>query len=106
MELNKLSFDELNQLERTLKAEIAARRRNDEAKLVDDIRSKAALLGLSAEELINKLRSGQGSKGSKPKGAAVFVHPETRAHWSGRGRKPRWIEAWIQSGRSLEELRA
>ena len=105
MDLHKLSFDELNQLDRNLKAEIAARRKNDEAKLVDDIRSKAAQLGLSAEELINKLRNTQGGK-SRPKGAAVFVHPETRAHWSGRGRKPRWVEAWIESGRSLEELRA
>lgn len=106
MDLHKLSYDELNQLDRNLKAEIAARRKNDEAKLVDDIRSKAAQLGLSAEELINKLRNAQSGKSSRPKGAAVFVHPETRAHWSGRGRKPRWVEAWIESGRSLEELRA
>lgn len=106
MDLNKLSYDELNQLEKNLKTEILTRRKNDEAKLVEDIRAKAAQLGLSADDLIAKLKAGPVGKSGKPKGAAVFVHPETRAHWSGRGRKPRWVEAWLESGRSLDELRA
>lgn len=106
MDLHNLSLEELNQLEKNLKAEIATRRKMDEARLVDDIRSKAAQLGLSADELINRLRAMPVGKSGRPKGAAVFVHPETRAHWSGRGRKPRWVEAWLASGRSLEELRA
>lgn len=106
MELHKLSFEELNQLDKNLKAEIAARRKIDEARLVDDIRHKAAQLGLSAEELVTRLRNAPTGKTGRPKGAAVFVHPETHASWSGRGRKPRWVEQWLESGRSLEELRA
>lgn len=106
MDLHNLSLEELNQLEKNLKSEIETRRKMDEARLVDDIRQKAAQLGLSADELISRLRAAPTGKSGRPKGAAVFVHPETHAHWSGRGRKPRWVEAWIASGRSLEELRA
>ncbi|MFV8836516.1 H-NS family nucleoid-associated regulatory protein [Aquisalimonas sp. APHAB1-3] len=31
--------------------------------------------------------------------------PETGKTWSGRGRKPAWLKAHEQAGRSLEEFR-
>lgn len=35
----------------------------------------------------------------------AYIHPHSRMTWSGRGRKPRWVEEWLEAGNSLEELK-
>jgi DNA-binding protein H-NS len=35
-----------------------------------------------------------------------YAHPENRElTWTGRGRKPRWVEFWLNNGGTLEQLR-
>ena len=34
-----------------------------------------------------------------------YQHPTQGHTWSGRGRKPRWVEIWLEDGNSLDELR-
>jgi hypothetical protein len=35
----------------------------------------------------------------------IYSHPEEPSlTWTGRGRKPKWVEAWIASGRTLDQL--
>ena len=36
---------------------------------------------------------------------AGYRHPENvELEWTGRGRKPKWVEAWLASGSTLENL--
>jgi ParB/RepB/Spo0J family partition protein len=52
----------------------------------------------------------------KPSGAAArfrtmikaeYAHPENHELcWTGRGRKPKWVENWLKDGGTLEQLRA
>lgn len=43
-------------------------------------------------------------KSSKPE--VQYRHPEIQfATWSGRGKKPRWVEKWLENGGTLDQLR-
>lgn len=55
--------------------------------------------GYSLSELLN-------ASGQKPsKGIPKYAHPENPTQtWTGRGRKPKWVEAHITSGGDLQDL--
>ncbi len=39
------------------------------------------------------------------KGAVLFRHPENTSWvWSGKGRRPQWIEDWLRGGGRMESL--
>ncbi|MBK7416327.1 MAG: H-NS histone family protein [Dechloromonas sp.] len=43
------------------------------------------------------------SSGNKVK--VKYRHPEDASlEWTGRGRKPKWVEAWLVSGKNMEAL--
>lgn len=51
-----------------------------------------------------KAKSTAASPGKKP--AAKYRSPTDRKlSWSGRGRTPNWVRAWVESGKKLEDLR-
>lgn len=102
-DLTKLSLEELDQLQKAIQIELGQRRAKEEESLLNDIRQKAALLGLSSEELLSRLGKTPGrKKGAVP---AAFRNPETGAEWSGRGRKPNWVVEFLKQGKSLDDLR-
>ncbi len=37
--------------------------------------------------------------------AVRYMHPTSMQTWTGRGKQPRWITEWIESGKSLDALR-
>lgn len=42
---------------------------------------------------------------SKPALSPKYRHPSnSKLAWSGRGRKPQWVAAWLASGRTLDAL--
>ncbi|MBD8542379.1 H-NS histone family protein [Oxalobacteraceae sp. CFBP 8755] len=43
----------------------------------------------------------------KPTAAAVsYTNPDDSAQqWSGRGRQPAWVKAWLAAGKSLEDIK-
>lgn len=102
MDLSHLSLEELNKLSQQIHSAIAERRKAAEGALLVEIQKKAALLGLSMNELRDRLA---GSGRAKGKSTIRYRHPETGAEWSGRGRKPQWYLAWLESGRLEDELK-
>lgn len=103
MDLSHLSLEELNALSQQIHLAIAKRRKAAEGALLVEIQQKAALLGISLNELRSRL-AGSGRAGVRGKAAVRFRNPETGAEWSGRGRKPLWYLAWLESGRLEKEL--
>ena len=100
--LETLDLSELLALQGQIAARIAAARAVQETDILNELRQKAAQLGLSADELLAKLNTRPGAKRSV---AAQFRDPASGTEWSGRGRKPLWVVAWLNAGRSVDELR-
>ena len=54
-------------------------------------------------ETTETLKASSRAKGRKV--APKYRDPDTGDTWSGRGRKPRWLEAKIEAGYTLEDLK-
>lgn len=54
---------------------------------------------LSIEEITEKASPKKGAKV-----AAKYRNPETGHTWTGRGRQPKWVEAALASGKTLDDL--
>ena len=100
-EINLLDMDE---------SELAALSRRVSKALEEyDVRKKAKARA-AAEALakeygysLSELAEAIGSTGSK--GAPKYAHPKNPEQtWTGRGRKPKWVEAHLSSGGELDDL--
>lgn len=116
MELSKMSLTELRRLQSKVETEI--RRRNDSARreLLKKMQKMAAEEGLSLSDILGSTPA-NGEKRSetkrKPKAAGRKTEPKTVKYrhpeiagigWSGRGRKPQWINDWLAQDKAIEEL--
>ncbi|MBV7396255.1 H-NS family nucleoid-associated regulatory protein [Mameliella sediminis] len=98
IDLETLSSDELQQLisdaQKALKT-VDARRRAEAKRAAE---KAAKEFGFSLEEVITA-----GPKGSK--GTPKYANPSAPEQtWTGRGRKPNWVIAALEDGKSLEDL--
>lgn len=88
---------------RLLSADVARKMSAIEQTMMDNARRRieqiALEVGMPLEELLAKPR-----KGRSP--ATIYVNPDDDTQiWTGRGRKPAWLAAWLECGITLEELR-
>ena len=102
MNLTSLGLKELKKLEAEVQSLIASYedRKIAEARAV--LEAKAKELGFSLSALV-----GGGTKGGKATSSVApkYAHPENPSMtWSGRGRKPKWVEAALAAGKSLDDL--
>lgn len=105
IDLSSLNFEQLSQLEVAVKQEKQSRRAQEEEILFREIREKLSALGLNAQEIAARLGGGK-SSAAKPRLPGVYRDPNNAENtWSGRGRKPLWVLAWLEQGRSIEELK-
>ncbi|MBC6428240.1 MAG: H-NS histone family protein [Cellvibrionales bacterium] len=115
MNLKNLDTKEISRLIVNLKAELELRAKTEKARLVDEIREKSAALNISIDELMSDAKKkprkqrGKATKAkAKRKTSAVkpkYRNPMNPAEtWSGRGRKPKWVVALLESGRRLEDF--
>jgi len=104
IKLDKLSLDELKQLQNDVAIAIYEyeERRKEEAKAA--IEAKAKEFGFSLDELLSDEKGK--SKGKSAKIAPKYADPaDPTVTWSGRGRKPKWVEAYLAEGKSLDDLK-
>ncbi len=100
IDLEKMSLKELKALQTQVTRHIAdfeERRKREARKELED---KARDLGFSLEEIV-------GAKPSRKRAPAKakYANPANKSEtWSGRGRRPRWVEAALKSGKKLEDL--
>ena len=98
VDVNTLSKDELQKLkadvEKALKS-IDSRRKLEAKKAAD---AAAKQFGFSLDELVE-------TDGKPGKGIPKFANPADPAQtWTGRGRKPNWVIAWLNDGKAIEDL--
>lgn len=100
MDLNALTLKELKDLQSQTARAIAGyeERKKQEARAA--LEESARALGFSLAELV----STQPARKRKP-ARAKYANPANPSDtWTGRGRKPRWAEAALKSGKSLDDL--
>lgn len=100
-DLNAMSLPELKQLQKDVAQAIDSfrDRQKEEARAV--LEAKARELGFNLAELA----PGGRRRSAKPASPPKFRHPENPAlTWSGRGRRPNWVTAALEQGRTLEDL--
>ena len=105
MDLSTLSLADLKKLQDDIPAEIKRREEGEKVRVLDELKKFAEARGFSLEQL---LKSQGGAKGKVRAGKPVQVkyrHPENQElAWTGRGRKPQWVQAWLDAGKTMEQL--
>ena len=100
MDLTTMTFPQLRELQAQLLLAIKEREKEEKAKAKLQILAIAQNAGISLRELIET------SKGQFKKTVAVrYQHPsDASLRWTGRGRKPLWVEKWVASGYQLNDI--
>jgi DNA-binding protein H-NS len=86
-----ISLSELIKQKEALESQIALVRQSEQAEAISKIKTLIAEYELTQEDIFG------GSKRAPKEGGAVKVapkyrDPETGATWTGRGKRPKWIE--------------
>ncbi len=98
IDLSKLSIDELQALARDIETEILTRRAAEKERVLQQMRELAASVGMTPEELL---------RGTGSSVAAKYRHPDNPGlTWSGRGKRPTWVNEALAAGKTLDDLAA
>lgn len=102
MSLAHLSLIDLQQLEVDVKVEIRKREQQKVADARKQILAIAQSVGIDVRDLVGKNPTNKPS--SKPVAAKYRNPADAGQTWTGRGRKPKWVEALLAVGKNLAEL--
>ncbi|MBN2906933.1 MAG: H-NS histone family protein [Rhodobacteraceae bacterium] len=98
MDLSQYSLKDLKQLRKDVDAAITSYHDREKAKARAVLEEKARELGFSLDDIV-------GTKTRRAKAAAKYRNPNNAAEtWSGRGRRPNWLEKALAGGLKLEDL--
>ena len=94
-----MPLKELLVVEARVKKAIAQAKDRERTELKQQIEAMAQDSGFSVSELF----AGRSTKGKTV--APKYMNPQNKSEtWTGRGRKPRWLVAKLNSGASLEDF--
>lgn len=100
IDLDSLSLKDLKNLQSQISEKIAKYEQRRKKEALSALEEKARELGYSLGELLAVAPARK-----RRAGPAKYANPENRSQtWSGRGRRPHWIEAALNAGKSLDDL--
>ncbi len=97
------NLTDLLQQKEDLERKIAQLRRSEKENAIKEIKSIAMRFGLTSNDVAG-IFGGGGKDRSTKRVAAKYYDASTGNSWSGRGLKPRWLIAALESGRQLNEF--
>jgi len=101
MDLSTFSSPELKQLAEQISQEQKKREHMEIARAREDILAIARNVGVPLKDLM-----AEAPKAKRGPVAIQFRHPtDSTLEWTGRGRKPKWVVAWLDSGKTLSDIR-
>ena len=100
MDLDALSLSELKQLRKDVDTAITNFTERERRKALAEVEAFARDRGLSPADL-----AGLAVKRTRKPAAPKYANPADPSQtWTGRGRRPRWVDAALASGKSLDDL--
>lgn len=99
IDLETLDLKELKQLQKDVDAAIKGYKERQRRKVLSEVEAFARERGLTAADLKALLSRSRG--GLPPKYANPANSSQT---WSGRGRRPRWVDAALADGKTMDDL--
>lgn len=101
MDLSNLSLGELRTLQEDIKKQMKKREQDDLVKAREQILAIAQSVGVSVKELV-----GAGLRQKTGTVAVRYRNPnDASQQWTGRGRQPKWVKEWTDSGKAMDLLR-
>ena len=95
MNYEAMPYAELKEIHEKLGLLLATKR--EEA--LEQIKGQIASLGFSAEDLVTK------KNGKRAPARLKYRNPENPAEtWTGKGRKPTWMQAMLDGGKAKEDF--
>ncbi|MDR0735756.1 MAG: H-NS histone family protein [Zoogloeaceae bacterium] len=105
MDISTLGLADLKTLLREIPREIKRREAAERVKVRRELEELAHARGFSLSDILPEIPVRRVGK----RGGAVEIryrHPQNSAEtWSGRGRKPRWVEDWLAGGGTLAGIK-
>jgi DNA-binding protein H-NS len=100
VDLNNMGLKDLKDLQSRLTKAIATFEDRRRKEALAEIEELARTKGFSLSEL-----TGSSMPKKRTPAAMKYANPANRSDtWSGRGRRPRWVEAALKAGKSLDDL--
>lgn len=91
-----------------LERQLQEARKAERADVISQIRQLMTQNGLTVEDLGGHVGGAKARKTSSSAGRTVapkYRDPGTGNTWSGRGLKPKWVEAALAGGKTLDQLK-
>ncbi len=111
MNLSELSLKELKSLQNKVSKAILKSEKRKKSIAISELNRVAKASGYSLEDLLDdkknhiKKSSVKKSYMKKSKVPAKYANPADPAQtWTGRGRKPAWVNDFLTSGKTLDDL--
>ncbi len=98
------TLNELLAQKAALERQIADAQREERAAAIAQIKALMAQYGLTLADIGTRAAAPAPRRGGTAKVPPKYRDPATGATWSGRGLKPRWLEAALAAGRSLSDF--
>jgi DNA-binding protein H-NS len=100
IDLNKMSLKELKDLQSQVNKAVSSFEDRRRKEALAEIEEVARAKGFTLSEL-----TGGAMPRKRAPATAKYANPADKSDtWSGRGRKPRWVEAALKSGKTLADL--
>lgn len=107
--LETMDLEGLRELRKNLDRAISSYETRKRQGALSAVEQAAREHGFKLADLLREGKSGKGRKsaGDKTDRSAKYVNPEDPEQtWSGRGRRPQWVNNVLETGRTLDELLA
>ena len=103
--LDSLDIEELKDLRKTVDRAIASYETRKRQEALSAVEQAAREHGFKLTDLLVSGKAGRGRKSDA--GTVKYANPDNPEQtWSGRGRRPQWVNDALEAGRALEDLAA